>query len=468
MVLAAAGLVLTVLLAHRLADDAWVRRIVIAAYVVKAAAAVALFFVSLWGLPILTGAQTGNGFWSFARDAAEYHRLALGVTDAWQTDGGVPPMGFEKPTVLYVAVVYRLFGEVPLNVGILNAWYGTLTALGAVWVAQRYGARALSVRATALLVGLWPSGVLWSTQVLKESITTAMMAGLVVFMAVATRTRRPQTAFIAVLSVAALVFLLWFSRYYAASAFVAALFTVVVPWAITQFFRGEGRRAGIAIGACLFVLAGLGLAAGVPMSERPESAGWSDFADATRHEEVTREPSESSRVSEARDTVSARVRTLPSFLGVLRDGGMAEPGRSVLDPDVTIASWGELLRYLPRGLAVEFLAPFPWQWFLPDAPASYLLAGFENVIIYALLPCVAVAAYRLFRRYDPVLTTAGLTIAMLAAGYAIVISSVGTLFRLRFQLIVLALVMMGSVDAFAVVYGRVFRARPRSTQVPAC
>lgn len=485
VVIAALGLFATMWLGRALSDDPWVRRLVVASYVVRVGAAATLYFISLWGLPALAGAQFGNmvqvplvgmGFWDFARDAATYNRWATVVADAWRTGSPVQfTLGPENPVIMYVAGVYRLFGDVPLNVSILNAWYGALTALAAAWMVQRYQASAFSVRATALLVGFWPSGILWSTQVLKDSFVTAVVVGLIVLTAVATRARRANTAFIALLSAAALMFLLSFARSYLAGAMVAAMFVFIVPWAVADFVRSERRRARAAFGAALFMLAGLGLAAQIPVTNVTSSAGWGDLASVSRVETsrattvvpVWRTESELSDANRAVGAVRAlavRLRNLPAYLGVLRQGLMAEPGRSVLDPDVTIATWSELLRYLPRGLAVEFLAPFPWDWLSPGRPTGYVLAGVENLLIYALLPCAAMAAYRLLRKYDPALTVAAITIAMLAVGYAIVIPSVGTLFRLRFPIIVLALLVMGCVDAYADVYGRLLRVTPRSPE----
>jgi 4-amino-4-deoxy-L-arabinose transferase-like glycosyltransferase len=87
--------------------------------------------------------------------------------------GGGPVSG---PTdfFYYVAVLYRLLGPGPLYVPLINASLGVGTAAVAYALARRHGDRS-TAEVAALLVGFWPSGVLWSSQILKDSMVTFLM-----------------------------------------------------------------------------------------------------------------------------------------------------------------------------------------------------------------------------------------------------------------------------------------------------
>ena len=123
----------------------------------------------------------------------------------------------------------------------------------------------------------------------------------------------------------------------------------------------------------------------------------------------------------------------PEMLATARKGFVAAGGHALMDAQARIATPGEMLAYLPRGLAIGLLAPFPWQWF--DRAGSTgimrLFAGMEMLLLYALLPAMVWGIVEIIRRRH----IGGLVIVAFAAltwvAMAVVIANIGTLFRLR-------------------------------------
>jgi hypothetical protein len=271
--------------------------------------------------------------------------------------------------------------------------------------------------------------------------------------------RRARIFVPALCAVACLVFVLKFAREYLAVTFVLATVLALVPWVVARLARRELRVAGRVIVVCAVLLVTLGVARHI----RLVNSGAKGFAD----EWLEATPLPGMPVpAQATDgswseVLTTRFVNLPPYLGLVRQGMLNEPVKSVLDAEVKIVTWTDLLRYLPRGLAVEFLAPFPWQWISGGRGALDIFAGIETLLIYALLPCIAVALFHLSKVVDPVLAGVVLVVASLAVAFAIAVPAVGTLFRLRLQLIVLLIIVIGSTDAFAAVYERLLGAQRR-------
>ncbi len=140
--------------------------------------------------------------------------------------------------------------------------------------------------------------------------------------------------------------------------------------------------------------------------------------------------------------------TTPAALNERRRGFIASGGYSLTDAWVKIATPGALLTYLPRALAVGFLAPFPWQW--GDAKGSTgvmrSFAGIEMLLVYLLLPGVVGGAVRLIshRKIDGLFLLA--FILSMAVPISLVVANLGTLFRLRLLFLLPLLVVAACGD----------------------
>jgi hypothetical protein len=135
------------------------------------------------------------------------------------------------------------------------------------------------------------------------------------------------------------------------------------------------------------------------------------------------------------EAVHSAQETTPGALSSHRYAFVASGGHSLMDAWAQISSPDKLIRYLPRALAIGFLAPLPWQWFDTSGSTGIMraLAGFEMLVIYFLLPSILMGSWKMLRshRIDELflITYVWLMTIMLS----LVVANLGTLFRLRLQ-----------------------------------
>ena len=160
---------ITAIATMRLTGDRVLVWLVSGSFFVRCMLAVTLFVVSSQELPLLASLQVEYGLWEFGVDGVSSHEFAVRALDAWYAGIDLPVYVPEKiPFSLPMAAVYWVFGASPLHVILLNAWLGAICGLLAYRLAARVGADRSRALAAAVLVGFWPSSVIWSTQVLKD------------------------------------------------------------------------------------------------------------------------------------------------------------------------------------------------------------------------------------------------------------------------------------------------------------
>ncbi len=211
------------------------------AYLVKVGATVVLYLASAHHWPLLPGVQLGDGFWKFGRDSIEYHRLSAGVLHAWRLGISLPELGPERAQVFYVALVYRWLGPQFLHVALLNAWYGTLAVIAGVLLTRRFSADRGALLLAAVVVGFWPSLILWSTQSLKDPLViTLIVVELYLVLSLAEAAREPWgAAALRWMAAAVIPFLVQFFREYLSPVMAVA---VLFGLAVSAVLGAEGAR----------------------------------------------------------------------------------------------------------------------------------------------------------------------------------------------------------------------------------
>ena len=172
--IALAGLAITLWACRRFCDDPQTRTILTASYAVKAALTVLLFYLSCSNHPVLAAYRIGGGLWTFAWDSAVYHSLGKQIADAWRAGTPLPVLGPEWPQDFHTALIYFLFGAVPLHAALFNAWYGTVAGICAYRIIRTFSSGE-NARAGTFLIAFWPSLILWSTQILKEPLVIGLL-----------------------------------------------------------------------------------------------------------------------------------------------------------------------------------------------------------------------------------------------------------------------------------------------------
>lgn len=162
--------------------DRRLRWVILGSYSLRVALALALYTISYWQWPILRSMQLPHGFWKFAVDATVYHHHAPIILESWAEGVAWPPSqtGLQQYYFVFVPAVYRLVGYHPLYPTLVNCWFAACTGLFAYLIGRRLLDQHAALRG-AVLVSFWPSSVLWSTQLLKDSLTWwAIFAALAV------------------------------------------------------------------------------------------------------------------------------------------------------------------------------------------------------------------------------------------------------------------------------------------------
>ncbi len=108
-----------------------------------------------------------------------------------------------------------------------------------------------------------------------------------------------------------------------------------------------------------------------------------------------------------------------------------------IDAEVGLRSAAEVVAYVPRALAIVFLAPFPYQWFeqgsLEPNTVMRRIAGAEMLGVYLALVLLPLAFWLWYRR--PEFWTAVLFCTGMMTIYGLAITNIGALYRYRYPFI---------------------------------
>ena len=470
--LAVLGFVLTWWLVSTVTTDRVCLRLIVWAYAVKILLAAVLYYASLSHWAIFEQYTGGAGFWIFAHDAQAHDSLGRRMTEAWSGRGSFPPIEvLNWSYFLYVGLIYHLLGTHPLNVLFLNAWHGTVLVLAGLMLMQRFGTPLSSRRLGVAVLAFWPSLVLWFTQPMKDPLVlTLIMVGLSVVVMLLEVQPRHALRFFGLAGLLGLVLVtLLIVRSYTGVAFGGAVITACSLAALQGLRRGGyavfGRFLAVVVGATVVLFSARQVdlpAMFTPSQETSEIVTGLEPSDGVFAEQPqpfgpgTLDQPELSAALVDQLTYIARVGR-PDVLDSLRQGFVSTGGYSMMDAEVRIRSFSRILAYLPRGLSVAFLAPFPSQWFDLAGSTRWIrgLAAIEMVLIYLLLigfggrVCQLLMDHRglEFRRFFSMpVAVILLFVVLVAVPMSLTVANVGTLFRLRLQFLLPLWILACLVD----------------------
>jgi hypothetical protein len=282
----------------------------------------------------------------------------------------------------------------------------------------------------ALIVALWPSLVLHSTQFLRDPLVLiAVLTLITLLVLILKQNLNWQRATGSVVAAAAAVYLAWHTRpemwlVVTAIIFVAGLL-LVTKIAVTRKIVAVNLCAMAAVAA---------LSVGMPrpsvgVVSMPLSRDVATPGDKTPVSGLT---SIWGRVAIARER----------FIIHGRNAG------SVIDEHVAFNSSTDIARYVPRALVVGYFAPFPSLWFSAGSKVGItgrILSGAEMVLTYLFEALACFFVWQTRRRFGSWLLVLATVIGMLALG--LVVTNVGTLYRMRYPFWILIVIMAASVLA---------------------
>jgi hypothetical protein len=296
---------------------------------------------------------------------------------------------------------------------------------------------------------LFPSGLLWFTQITKDAFSIAGVLVLLYGWLSLAKTetwdggwRKPGAAGLWVILGAALT---WVARPYIVEMMqgMGAVLAVV----LTVKLLVLGTRRGMAWHRVVFAVGAIWI---LVVALTPFTQG------TTR--EIAQAPGKAPPLSwQAAGFLPSAVDSKFHALAVIRNSYLAlyPNAASLVDPNTRFHNAGQVLAYLPRAAEVALLAPFPNQWLQRGSSKATTLmrreAGVEMVGVYLALFFLPYAIWRWRRRVEAwLLTIFGIGVMTI---YAITIPDVGTLYRERYAFL-MTLVALGVAGCVALCHER--------------
>jgi 4-amino-4-deoxy-L-arabinose transferase-like glycosyltransferase len=336
---------------------------------------------------------------------------------------------------------YNVVGAEPLNALCYLASLTLVFSLGREIFDRRAGLTA------ACVVALWPSFLLHTTQFLKDPLFVAgMLALILVIVRWLTRTYSWAGALATGALGALIVTVLWLARADMGELLIATVLLGALMLVARTRAR-ENRRATNLLGMALLIAVTLSVPLVIPdaleLGRSPSSVA------ASARREALRRATAGEGAAAAATTAPEPPRTTPwskatAHVGTVRRRfiEMYPDSGSNIDGDVQLNDTGDLLRHLPRAVAVGFFAPFPGMWLAPGkqvGSAGRLLGGLESLLMYAVEVLALLGVWRARRRFPAWLLLAVSSTGMIALGLVVV--NIGTLYRLRYVFLILLIIL---------------------------
>ena len=422
--------------------------LILAAAVWHIAVTLAIFLIGRSGRA--PGQFNQNGLGSFALDGFMYQGEVLELCGVLKNQGIIawttwPTQLHVRLYSLPVAVLgqrtsFNILTIEPLNLIYYLAILILVFKLGELVFNYRAGLTA------AATVAVWPSFLLHTTQLLRDPllITAVLILMLSLTLCLKSDLAWPRAILPGMAAAAAIVIIrivrlpMWNILW--PIVFLAMLFLIVR-------FIGQRRCApGNLVCAIMIVAA---------MTITPS------FQSSFHNQQIVNRP---------RLIVPEEVQMLPvekqiearRYAFSLQNDPVGEPVPSVagsdIDRDVQFNSTTDIIRHVPRAVAVGFLAPFPNMWLASGkqvGAAGRRLAGFETLFSY-VIECLAL--FGLWReRKNPAAWFIFLVVALGAVALGLVVANIGALYRLRFPFWAL-LIVCGANGAVYLFHRRVIAA----------
>jgi len=359
----------------------------------------------------------------FRKDAivlADY--LRQGDLSGWINQ---PYAFFVKIYSVSFAVCGELFGgQNILTAEPLNLLY----YLSMLYLVYKLTAQILNSRAglvAAVIVGVWPSMLLHTTQLVKDPLFICEMLALVLILTrFIQRTYTDRKWLLDVACGGLLGILLWKTRSDMAiivlSTIVLAGFLILVRLVLEKKILVPNAM-GITL-ILAITLAGMTFLRVYRIENHPERGF----------------KYQSNRVGEFKWW------QLPQRVGELCDGFIIEYrlSGSNVGTDVRITNPTDLVLYLPRALAIGLFAPFPSMWFESGTlvgPMARRISGIEMVFTYAIEILAAFSVWRMRRSLPVWLLVSIVMLGVVSLGLVVV--NVGALYRQRYFFLILLIVL---------------------------
>ena len=423
--------------------DTWIRpkRLLIVAAIFHVAVTMAIY--TLGRHAVLPSNFDSNGIAiSFAPDAAIDRADAATLTEILRRssfrDWLTAPFAFH--TKLY-SLCFALFGTT-LGMNILGAEPINLVFyLAMLILVFQLGQEAFNARAgilASVIVGLWPSLVLHSTQMLKDPLFLVGMLGFVlinVHLLSRNLSWLPAT-WLALLGGLVAIFV-WLGRDSMDQMLVSTSLLGVTLLVVRQVREKQLRTANL-FALTLLALISISVTLLLPRFTKPDNpTATTNMVIADELSSNTATENSTAQSTQTKQGPVARVSALRKrFIEMYPDS------TSNVDTHIQLTRMADILRYTPRAAAIGFFAPFPNMWLASGkqvGSAGRLLSGIETLGMYAIEALAIIGLWRERRRVSVWLLVGTATIGVIALGLIVV--NIGALYRLRYAFLILIIIV---------------------------
>lgn len=338
--------------------------------------------------------------------------------------------------------VRHLTGANILAVEPVNLLY-YLTILFLIFnIGREVFSRRVGLLATAV-VALWPSFLLHTTQLLRDplfmvAVLTLIWVGSKWLMATCTGRDGFVTGVIGGVAVS----LLWLTRNDMWELIIAVMALAFLLLLVRQL-KERKILTGNTVGAAIVVAFILLVPRLTPPSIYLSAQHWrkSDDGEKSISFEGMQYPAADKRVQ---SRSGERLLHVPARISLLRQRFIKMyPGAgSNIHTDTIFKTNGDLLRYVPRAVAIGFLAPFPGMWVTAGnqvGRAGRLLVGGEMLVLYAFNLLALAGLF--YRREQLSAWWLWLSAATGFTAFGLVVVNVGALFRMRYVFCMLIIIV---------------------------
>ncbi|MDT4898898.1 MAG: hypothetical protein QOH25_3975 [Acidobacteriota bacterium] len=424
------------------------KRLLIAALVLHLTIAVATNVIGRLRLLPDTFDTNGIGV-GFAIDSESYRREIVGLVETFSQRGLGAGLAAESPlhVKLYSLcfVIFRpLFGFTTLSAEALNVSYYLLILLLVFAVGREVFDRKVGLVAAGI-VALWPSFLLHTTQLLRDPLFIVLMLGLVFVCTIwLTRVFPPLQGLALGMAGAAMVCLIWVLRSQMWEVVLAIALFAAILLVIRQI-----RERRLLVGNLLGVAVLLIITVGAPrVAEKFKLYSFSIDEDSKVVQPIEAGSPANPALADAPGTevtepplapgagLQARItRIRHRFIKKYPDAG------SNIDTDVVFTSKADIVRYLPRAVAIGLFSPFPNMWFVAGAQVGIkgrVLSGLETALMYLV---EILAAFGFWDRRRQL--TSWLLLSIVGAGLTalgLVIVNIAVIYRMRYVFWILTII----------------------------
>lgn len=406
-------------------------RWLIVAGVIHLALTIAVFLIGHFQLAPGFFDTNGVGI-TFAIDGTTYRRLASEMALQWQNYGFSPWLDIRSPlhARLYsipFTFIGRIVGHNVLAAEPLNLFYylGTLTA---VYLLGREIFNARAGLLAAAIVGLWPSFLFHSTQLIRDPLAVwSFLTLLLVLVLLLKREIVWKRALLLGFGGMILVSIFWMTRGNMWNAVVVAAAITILSLSY-RMIRERKFLAGNAIAMIAIVVAMLFVPSRL---ESTTLGGYRSPATPLAIPSATQPAPQEGIWTRAIDQIRNR-------RGGFRFYTAQE---SNIDSDIRFQSLSDILRFVPRAAVVGFFAPFPRMWFEAGSygTAGRAISGLETLVMYLLYVAVGVCLWR--ERRQTTVWLLFLTATAGLIGLGLVVINAGALYRIRYVFWIMLIVL---------------------------